>query len=177
MATSLGIPSTSYQASVFDPTHIFATPPSLAELFALADELDEMPVPVTASTHPTPHQHPRHSRPSTKRRRTKKRKSCSRPDHPLRQQLVNAGIRGLAVIDLTQEDDDESPLSESVPSQGPSEDCSCPICFEDLPKILSSERASLECGHVFHASCISQWSATCFTRLGEPTCPICRSGI
>ena len=177
MAVPLGLPSTSYKASVFDPTHIFATPPSLAELFALADELDGMPVPVPASTRSTPPRQPGPSPPSVKRRRTKKRESRSRPDHPLREQLARSGIRGLAVIDLTQEDDDESPLSESVPSQGPSEDCSCPICFEDLPKILSSERASLECGHVFHASCISQWSATCFTRLGEPTCPICRSGI
>ena len=41
----------------------------------------------------------------------------------------------------------------------------CVICFAELD---SAERRRLECGHVFHASCVSEWIAK------DGRCPVCR---
>jgi len=44
---------------------------------------------------------------------------------------------------------------------------SCPICHDNFK--LGEEASQLECGHVYHRSCISTWLA-----FGD-TCPVCRS--
>lgn len=42
----------------------------------------------------------------------------------------------------------------------------CPVCTEDLQ---SAPTLTLECGHTFHAACITQWF-----RYYHTTCPVCR---
>lgn len=43
---------------------------------------------------------------------------------------------------------------------------SCSICFNQIDK-----EQKLDCGHVFHESCIEKWINT------NPSCPICRCHI
>ena len=44
-------------------------------------------------------------------------------------------------------------------------DAECIMCCEI---ILPKDSLSLECGHIFHASCLQKWLAK------KPTCPMCR---
>lgn len=46
-------------------------------------------------------------------------------------------------------------------------DGNCSICLQECAE---SDIHTLECGHVFHCSCIVQWF-----RAGSSTCPMCRS--
>ena len=49
-----------------------------------------------------------------------------------------------------------------------SEDLQCSICLKNLDK---SNQLELECSHIFHISCISDWKKR------NNTCPICRKMI
>ena len=46
--------------------------------------------------------------------------------------------------------------------------CECPICLNPVRYTRASKK--LECGHLFHGSCIDQW-----TSAGGDTCPMCRN--
>jgi hypothetical protein len=49
----------------------------------------------------------------------------------------------------------------------------CAICFDRLPKLRkeSSNIATLDCGHLFHASCLIRWLAR------NNNCPVCRMRV
>ena len=49
------------------------------------------------------------------------------------------------------------------------EETSCSICIQKL--IAGDQVTTLECSHVFHGSCISQWVTV------NPSCPLCRSKL
>jgi len=46
----------------------------------------------------------------------------------------------------------------------------CIICCNTLEAQDDLREITLECGHTFHVSCITNWF-----RLGESTCPLCRN--
>ena len=48
--------------------------------------------------------------------------------------------------------------------------CECSICLNSVRFTRQSKR--LDCGHLYHASCIDGWLAT-----GGTTCPMCRSRV
>ena len=47
---------------------------------------------------------------------------------------------------------------------------SCPICLEDMERLPM--RTLAECGHVFHAPCISAWLSA--KRALDRKCPVCK---
>ena len=49
----------------------------------------------------------------------------------------------------------------------------CAICLDGLTTITNSKKipVKLNCGHIFHYSCIEQWNHN------KPECPICRKHI
>ena len=46
--------------------------------------------------------------------------------------------------------------------------CECPICLNPVRYTRASKK--LECGHLYHGSCIDQWISA-----GGDTCPMCRN--
>ena len=47
----------------------------------------------------------------------------------------------------------------------------CPICLQRTCETPQDQAYALECGHVFHKSCISRW------QMENPSCPLCRTTI
>jgi len=48
--------------------------------------------------------------------------------------------------------------------------CECSICLN--PVRYTRQSRQLECGHLYHASCIDGWTST-----GGDTCPMCRDQL
>ena len=57
----------------------------------------------------------------------------------------------------------------------------CSICLETIKlknyKNSKVKLVFLECGHVFHTSCIQEWVKTILTNQNTPKCPLCRETI
>lgn len=49
--------------------------------------------------------------------------------------------------------------------------CECSVCLADLTTGI----IQLECGHIFHETCISQWRS--YKSEQHPTCPVCRKEV
>jgi hypothetical protein len=61
------------------------------------------------------------------------------------------------------------PHSERALLELPENERACSICLMEAPP----ERVILNCGHMFHETCVSQW----MSRARFARCPLCRSGI
>lgn len=59
-------------------------------------------------------------------------------------------------------------ILDQQPPNTPGDDETCSICFDDY---VSEDTVAtrLECGHIFHRSCLSDWLHE------QPTCPLCRN--
>lgn len=61
------------------------------------------------------------------------------------------------------------PHSEQALLELPPDERACSICLTETPY----ERVILNCGHMFHDSCVNQW----VSRARFARCPLCRTGI
>jgi hypothetical protein len=53
----------------------------------------------------------------------------------------------------------------------------CGICFESLDSKQIDVCTELDCDHLYHDKCISQWCKTCIENDSTPNCPQCRKDI
>ena len=51
----------------------------------------------------------------------------------------------------------------------------CTICFEDFDE--SNQVSALDCGHIYHFSCIRNWLRECSSRRKTAGCPSCKKRI
>ena len=63
--------------------------------------------------------------------------------------------------DLTDQDDGDK-------------DC-CPVCLDDLRQDDGVEK--LDCGHMYHSTCLMAWRQTCDVKKQEFCCPYCRTRL
>jgi len=53
----------------------------------------------------------------------------------------------------------------------------CGICFESLDSKQIDICTELDCSHLYHDKCLSQWCKTCIKDNNAPNCPLCRKDI
>ena len=83
--------------------------------------------------------------------------------------------RGLAVVVDTSDSDTTPPTADGAAADAenqPSEEKTCSICLEGIDLNTSDQHSLKQCGHLFHASCLLQWT---LTANNGTTCPECRS--